>query len=341
MPDNTKDNGRKKKQHYVPQCYLEAWSIIGTHQIHVFDKVARQSRTNNIKDVASENYFYDIDFQKALSKNEIDQIGFSDEKLAEISRQQVIENFFANHVEGELSQILAKLIQRASRLTPKTQKRHFISRLEKWRFSRHLSFQHIRTKATRVSIDGVSNCLQQMLEEMNASQELISSIKTTKDSTKLIHGQMISNKGEITKSTRRFNKLIWILAINDTEKEFLTSDKPISTRAHIYNEYMSMSGLMSEGVEIFYPISPRIMLIMFDRGYHKNIEKLDRHYFIIRDIADVDSYNTLTVLHATRSIFSSLGDFSIIDRILELEPSIFDKPTVSLSWNGKVFYPKQ
>ncbi len=53
---------RKKKQHYVPQCYLEQWAIENTHQINVYDKVKKEDRQNNITDVASENYFYDIDF---------------------------------------------------------------------------------------------------------------------------------------------------------------------------------------------------------------------------------------------------------------------------------------
>lgn len=43
---------KKKKQHYVPQCYLERWAIAGTHQINVYDKNKQQSRINNIEDVA-------------------------------------------------------------------------------------------------------------------------------------------------------------------------------------------------------------------------------------------------------------------------------------------------
>lgn len=80
---------------------------------------------------------------------------------------------------------------------------------------------------------------------------------------------------------------------------------------------------------------------MFEREYHKQIAKMDRHYFTIRDVRDIDSYNTLTVLNSPRCVFSTSGDFSVIDKILELEPNIFDKPTMSLSWNGKVFHPKQ
>ena len=335
------DGNRKKKQHYVPQCYLNAWAIKGTHQIHVYDKQIRKDRINNIIDVASENYFYDINFKKALSNNEKAILGIEDDELEDMSKEQSIENFFANSVEGELSKFLETLIKKVDSLTPKKIKRHFISKRKKVKFSRHLSFQHIRTKSTRVSIDGISDCLEQMLTEMNASKRVIDSIAATKDSTKLIHGQMILNKEEISHAACRFNELIWILAVNNTNTEFFTTDKPISTRPHIIDKYVPKTGLMSDGIEVFYPISPKIMLIMFDPVYHHNISKLDRHYFFINDSKDIDSYNILSSIFANRCIFSSSGDFTIIEQMLSLDNTLFDNPSVSLSWNGKVFYPRK
>ena len=52
---------KKKKQHYVPQCYLEAWTMLGGKQVNVYDKIKKTQRINNIEDVAEKNYFYDID----------------------------------------------------------------------------------------------------------------------------------------------------------------------------------------------------------------------------------------------------------------------------------------
>ena len=36
--------GKKKKQHYVPQCYLVQWAIPDTNQINVFDKIKKEER---------------------------------------------------------------------------------------------------------------------------------------------------------------------------------------------------------------------------------------------------------------------------------------------------------
>jgi hypothetical protein len=331
-------NNRKKKQHYVPQCYLENWAIENTHQINVYDKVKKGDRQNNITDVASENYFYDIDYNKAFSEDEKRASNYSSDKLKELSREQYIENFFADSIENELSMFLKYFKIKAEKFS---KKKHFISKFMRKRFSIQLAYQHIRTKATRTTIDGMSDCLQQMLIAMNASEKNIKSFQTTKNSTKLIHGQIITDKNEIKKIAQTFNKYIWILAINKTNNEFYTTDNPISTRPHIAHQFMSMSGLASKGVEVFYPISPQIILIMFEREYHKNIENLDRHYFIIDNEKTVDSYNALSAIFSTRFIFSKSGDFQIINELLEAYPAIFDKPKVSLYWNGQTYYPQK
>lgn len=98
-----KINKKKKKQHYVPQCYLKAWTIPNTNQINVYDKELRVQRINNIIDVASENYFYDIDFMKAISKEERQFFGVTEEEFKMLSESQVIENTFAEEIESEFS----------------------------------------------------------------------------------------------------------------------------------------------------------------------------------------------------------------------------------------------
>lgn len=33
---------KNKKQHYIPQCYLEAWAVLGGKQVNVYDKVKKK-----------------------------------------------------------------------------------------------------------------------------------------------------------------------------------------------------------------------------------------------------------------------------------------------------------
>ena len=105
---------KKKKQHYVLQCYLERWAMLGTHQINVYDKDKQKPRVNNIEDVAQERFFYDINFQKALSDEEKTLSGLTEEELVDLSGNQYYENFFSDRVEGRLAILLRKIISKTN-----------------------------------------------------------------------------------------------------------------------------------------------------------------------------------------------------------------------------------
>lgn len=53
---------RKKKQHYVPIFYLKNFSIVknGEYYIYCFEKASSKKFKVNIKEIACENYFYEI-----------------------------------------------------------------------------------------------------------------------------------------------------------------------------------------------------------------------------------------------------------------------------------------
>ena len=54
-----------KKEHYVPRCYLENFEGEDS-RIKVFDKAIMQVRSQLKGEIAAENYFYDIDFDKIM-----------------------------------------------------------------------------------------------------------------------------------------------------------------------------------------------------------------------------------------------------------------------------------
>ena len=329
---------KKKKQHYVPQCYLERWAMPGTHQINVYDKVKQMPRVNNIEDVAQERFFYDINFQKALSEEEKSLCGFTEDELAELSDNQYYENYFSDRVENRLAILLRKITSKVAKSISINQKHaHFISVWSKKALSYQLALQHIRTKSTRNAITETSELLQQMLKEMNASDRAIESVQVSKDSSKLIHGQMLGDRKEIRNSAEHFKDFIWILGINNTDVKLFTSDRPICTIPHVHKPFVSMAGIMSEGVEVFYPISPDIILIMFDRRYHKNIRKYDRHCIDIRSRETIDYYNSICASQSERCVFSLTDDFSLIDRMLMINKDALKKPYMTLTWGGKTY----
>ena len=83
-----------------------------------------------------------------------------------------------------------------------------------------MSIQHFRTKATRNAIIEIADCIQQMLQDMNASKQNIETMQVTKGDTKLIHGRMLGNEDVLKKTAAQFNSFIWILGINNTDKPY-------------------------------------------------------------------------------------------------------------------------
>ena len=97
------------------------------------------------------------------------------------------------------------------------------------------------------------------------------------------------------------------LVLNETSKELITSDNPISK----YNQFLESrkfpyghTGMASKGLQIFYPLSPDLALIMYDPkvykvGYKKQFDKIKT------SIKDVFSLNMLTCLYANESLYGT------------------------------------
>ena len=51
---------KTKKEHFIPQCYLKAWTEPGTKQVFVYDKLRNQFRQNSIEDIGCERHFVSV-----------------------------------------------------------------------------------------------------------------------------------------------------------------------------------------------------------------------------------------------------------------------------------------
>lgn len=334
---------KKKIEHYVPQCYLEKWCMPDSNHVNVFDKEQDKTRTNHIEDVASEKYFYDIDLSGVLTKEEVKFYNLEGVDLSRIDDEQYIENFFSENVESAFKSALDDIISRARKMsTRKIKHRTFISKKRIHLFSLLMAFQYIRVKDVRNSLEELVDMLNQALSEHSAPKEMIDKYGIiSKKELKYIHGKIICNIDEILKIANTFSEHIWILFKNTTYTPFFTSDNPIGTTAHIKHPYMSMSGLSSKGVEVYFPIAPDLMLILLEKTHHKIFKSKNRHIIEIDDIDIVNDYNSRCVMNSSRCVFSKTGDFSIIDKMKEKEPDVLQLPKSTLTWGGKTYVPSK
>lgn len=332
---------KTKKQHYLPQFYLKSWELSDKHQIYVYDKELDSFRINNIKDVASERYFYDFKLNDFLPNEELQMLhnyGYDVDVNKEL---QLLEHAFSAELEAPASFLIEKILGGAKTATPwHINNCFFISEQEKNDLSAFLSFQFIRIKHVRDAIMDGSDCLVQILTNIGASQETIDKFTISKEQAKRIHLSMILDKPHLSELVESFNRLTWMLGINKTNKPFLTSDHPIGTYGHIKHQCVPMNGILSKGVEVFFPLSPNAILLMVDGDYHTILKSKERRYITIETEDEVDFYNSNLALQARRFVFSLESEMPLVIAMKKRNPDIFRQPQAQLKWGDSIYCPR-
>lgn len=109
-----------------------------------------------------------------------------------------------------------------------------------------------------------------------------------------------------------------ILVINRTQTDFLTSDNPVVSANNFYpGRHPNLgSGLASSGLIKAVPISPRLLIILFDSGIYTLTNTIG-HRVITRKRRDIDALNELQWLNAEKNLYFSKADEGprILDKI--------------------------
>ena len=303
-----------KKQHYVPRFYLEGWCIPGKEQIHLYDKVKKEIRCNNIKDVACEGHFYDINLKDYYSDDRIKMMNDSGTTID--GWLQTIEKMLSDWIEGPISCLFKEIINKARNSTPWEIKGCcFISDEQKLAISIYLAYQYIRTKKIRNDLIDTSERIKDKCRKMGIPEERIKNLTLTKKQASEIHIRMLNDEENIQDIANCFCSLVWVMGLNKSKTKIFTSDNPIGIKGHdIKRPTFLGTGLTTPGVEVFFPLSPDLLLIMLDGDYHKRFMGLQGRYVEV-DESNVKSYNSILYWQANRSIISCDGDFSVIYKL--------------------------
>src|SRR5215475_2423876 len=118
---------RTKRQHFVPQCYLDRFSTDG--RLWVFDKFTRKEYESAPLNVAQERYFYDIPA----------------ELLAKVSPDKRVDPQFLekalSRMEGEYNRQLGEILRDVEH--------RGITREQRVALAPYIVFQLLRTKESR------------------------------------------------------------------------------------------------------------------------------------------------------------------------------------------------
>ncbi len=298
----------KKKQHYVPQFYLKNFAIhkkSGEYSIRCYNKELDTLYNSNITQEAMERYFYE--------KNDPPEI----------------ENYFS-HLEGLHATIYQKIIN--------DQSIEHLTLYDKLMMCHYIIIQNERTRSARTRNIQAYKLVYKHFEDEEGFPPFESF--SEEDKKKLLEGgaargqiNIMFNPVEMEDGTihylietvNKMTELGWILLKNKLKYEFYTSDHPVCV--HIpENKRLAIRGFGSQiyivdGVEIYFPLMPRLCLILYDKknSSYKN-SPLSR--IIIQE--ELDFINTQIIAMAHRTVFTKTNDFKFVRECVEEHKDLKD-----------------
>lgn len=329
-----------KKEHYVPRCYLENFEG-EKGKIQVFDKAILQIRSQTKENIAAENYFYDIDFDKMMEglddesqqkvRSDIKEItGVENwEEIAKniLDKKHIEKSYFAT-MEGVYAPFLKQIIAKSyggNNWVIKHCKP--FSEDEKIGLALMMAIQMLRTKSHREEIgEMIAKTYQTLAYKMqmndeNALPKEAFEVEANKDFVKLQHSAMFMDAEHILGIAEALLNHIWVMRVNKTTTPFYTSDNPIIRIPHKHDKFMSHSGLSSDGIEIAFPISPNLIVVLYERKWFSQYHG-DLTFEIITSDKEVDYYNHGQVVHSYRCVYSQRDNFELAQLLCEQNPQI-------------------
>ncbi|MFZ2266220.1 MAG: DUF4238 domain-containing protein [Azonexus sp.] len=259
----------KKNQHYVPQMYLRNFASGSKKAIHLYNIPSKRKVSDApIKGQCAQSYFYGKDLK--------------------------IEDAF-RVLEGGASRIIRGILDAGTVPKPRSK--------EAGDLLVFTIFQYARTKDMADKHDDMAEKFIKAVIEHDGSIDKEVLDKVTIKLTKPVGLALDS-------AAKGFHMAVDLkvkVLINHTAVEFITSDNPVV----LYNQMFEQSnpalgsntGLTSKGLQIFLPLSPTHLLVMYDGGAYKIGEKRSDSAFITNP-NDIRQLNDLQYLNSLENLYS-------------------------------------
>ena len=257
---------QRKRHHYIPQFYLRRFSCENNgKQIGVFNyRNNLFIQAASIRDQAYEKYLYvDDEIELALGKLEF---------ITAIIFNKIFEAFTPPPSDHPLMKILLEFIYT----------------------------QHTRTiKAGEDTIESLNSAFQAMFKLNIDYEEKYKNIRLKHEHSALM------TLMETSVGLPLMAHLTCKIIINQSSLTFITSDHPVV----MYNQLMELKGLKFgttgiawKGLQIFLPIHPSVMIILYDPYVYK-MGKQEEVTLITKNENDIHQLNILQYLSSNSQLF--------------------------------------
>jgi|SRR3972149_1443164 len=308
-----------EQQHYVPRFLLKNFAHGKKPKIFAYDKSNDKRFHTNIKNVAAENGFYDLEVEDGVLTME--------PNLA--------------HLEANTSGIIKKLI--------KDRNIKSLSEDEVAILALFLAVQFVRTKEHRLKFEHLGKQVAQKLHDMRGvSKENIKELIRSSESVpedKLFGLRSLVKAKEFVP---HFLNKAWVLLETTPKNPFFISDNPIGLHNDMdFGPYGNL-GLAAKGIQIYLPISSTLCLNLlcptlaeeFVKAYD-NLKLLDQAASELADSAikrpalarafcdglvngtpikvvedNVTMINSLQVVYSSRFVYCESNGFELVERMI-------------------------
>jgi hypothetical protein len=294
---------RNERQHSVPQCHLRKFAFDGK-RLWVFDKCKQRVFAASTRDVAVARHFNNI--PDRLLEDGVD---------AEVGDRALtgVEEIYSRHVEALLGRVERARNSRFRRWT------RVLHPCHKQLLAHCVAKQMLRTEGywhqcERMLENGLLSLAHTELRLHGLDDGVDVQVEWDRDMAKLDHLRLLFDTDLIRDLVNIAGSHIWFVGVNNSPIPLYTSDDPVVSRSYDTSKSGRGVGWASPGVEISFPLSPRYILIMCDKGYFRQWRRWDGK---LKDLEpdNVVYYNSLRVLHCHRQVYCPEDCFDIARQV--------------------------
>ncbi len=298
------NNQRTKNQHYVPQFLLRRFAD-KSERVYVYDKHSRKSFVSSTRNVASENFFYDL------------KVG--DTEIALEPLMTDIENAALAALNAIAdSGSIANLTDEC-----------------KVNIAFFMGTQMVRTRAALEMLHQVEAGLRRVGPSKGLTPETTPGLFMDDEQLKQMSLMNLRMANDLAP---QFLNKDWMV-YRDPNKQFMISDHPL-VRQNYYpaDPLMGNNGIACEGIQVFMPLSPEFTLAFICPTLaepfreHQKTKMPDTEIpFLVAidngtpiDLVDdcVTYQNSLQIANSNRFVFAASNDFTLVEKMLDATPSV-------------------
>jgi hypothetical protein len=275
----------QKHQHYVPVFYLKRFSSDESKRmLSLFNlKSSRFIHGASVKDQAYKDNFY--------------------------GWEREIENSL-KVVEDRAGELLSEIIKKDTQPRWRSKEHHIL-----------LVFTYVSLFRTLQTAEILNELVDKTVKKTIFSERRLNFHKSPYNKEDLEKVQIgLSNApqvlfGKILQALPLAEDLLFKLIINNTPTPFISSDNPVV----LYNQFFetreifgSSTGIDMKGLQIFFPISPKHLILFYDKDVYK-VHGFMPQPVSLNNPSDIDFLNGLQYLNAHSNLYfnGSIADFYI------------------------------